>query len=199
MPAPSEPLAEIFKLTVLGDSPATISRKLSDMGYTLDPKRVETVQKRWGAEIVQWVREEYMDDIAVAIFDYRKEIQSKMHLLDKRFKEADSSYEDWKQIKGQTFAGLLEEYRNDASPDITRYLARANAMTEGMNLQKLSKVLKDLHAEEVKLLDLAAKIDAKFQTAAVTTNTTININEVAAEIYEHLCDECRGKLAESLV
>lgn len=193
-----EPIVEIFKMDLMGHSDVEISRRLSDMGFTVPPDRVKKIRARWGVEVVQYLREEYLDDVAVAIFDYRKEITSKMSLLDKRFKEADSSYEDWKQIKGQTFTGLLEEYRQDPNPDITKYLARANAMTEGMNLSKLSKVLKDLHAEEVKLLDLAAKIDAKFQTASVTTNTTINVGDIASQIFEHLCDECKGKLAEQL-
>lgn len=196
MPAPSEPLAEIFKLTVLGHKSAEISRRLSDMGITMDTARIEKIQKRWGPEIVQWVREEYMDEVAVAIFDYRREIQGQMAVLRKRFLEADQSYEAWKEVKNQTFSALLEEYRNDPQPDLMKYLARANAMVEGMNIQKLAKVLKDLHGEEAKLLELAAKIDAKLQATSVTNNTTININDLVAEVYDHLCEQCKTKLTE---
>lgn len=189
----SEPVRIVVKQTILGVPAKEISRQLQVAGLNVDEKRVRAIQKKIGEEVFEVIRQEFLEDSKRTILDYRQQILTVTDLANRRFLEANAAYEGFMATKSKSLTALFEEFQQDPNPNIQDYVMKANALQEGMNLQKLSVVMKNISGDLAKWTEIAAKMDQKI--GMDTVNVAVNMEAMVERIYSVLCDECREKLS----
>lgn len=192
--ASGEPVKLVVKQTVMGIPAKEIARQLNEMGINVTEKRVRSIQAKIGDEVFDVIRQEFMTEAASTIIDYRKQITTIAEIANKRFLEAQAAYEGYMNQKSRSFTELFNEFQQDPNPNIQDYVMRANALQEGMNIQKLSVVMKNISGDLAKWTEIAAKLDQRLGSDSVKVQ--VNIESMVDRVYTLICDDCKLKLAD---
>lgn len=195
LPASEDPIGDIIRLRVLGHTYTEIQDHLQAQGYTITESRVKQLVNRVGEHTFDWIRENYLEEAAQTVLNYKAQIRDMMEQFNRRFVEAQQEYDEYKENREATLAGLFEEYRHDPQPDPERYARRAYAISEGPNIKRLATVMKTLSSEMTKWSEFGAKLDRQLQSSGVNI-TQVKIESTVNQLFEKLCSSCRTTLAE---